>query len=281
MTVTSATAPPIEIKLPLAVDHIDRAVTLAIATFEAANATPVVSATRSSEATELLLRARQAARVGAAETREAVALVERAHALAPDDPKIRAMLAILLARMAFYNADADGGLLERAAINVRAALATAGDLADAHLAAGHLELHTGDPTIAAAHYRTAIARAPYLAETHEHLGRVLVEAGYIEAAFARFAEATAISPRYNSVVWEIARALALEGRWDELDRTIASVGPHRETLLEKAFDMRSPSRRRARERGLGASPGLVERVLHRDAIDDVAGIVIGLPSTSS
>jgi serine/threonine-protein kinase len=101
---------------------------------------------------------------------------------------------------------------------MRAALAAGPDLAEAHLAAGHYELHTGDPAIAAAHYRVALACAPYNADAHDHLGRLLIEAGYLEAAHARFHDATAIAPELSVGHWEIARAKALDGDWAEHDR---------------------------------------------------------------
>jgi len=50
---------------------------------------------------------------------------------------------------------------------------------------------------------------------------MLLEAGYLDAALTRLEHATAISPDFRTVQWEIARAMALEQRWDEHDRILA------------------------------------------------------------
>jgi serine/threonine-protein kinase len=50
---------------------------------------------------------------------------------------------------------------------------------------------------------------------------MLLEAGYLDAALARLRHAAAISPDFRTVQWEIARAMALEQRWDEHDRLLA------------------------------------------------------------
>jgi serine/threonine-protein kinase len=217
MTLTARGAPPVTLRLPLVIEHIAHSVAVATAAIHAAIGVQAPVLDDEKLAHVHLLRARQISRLGPPATGRAMKALDEARALRPDDPKIQALHAILLARYAFFTSDPDGELLRRAGKEVRAALAQSPDLADAHLAAGHFELHTGDPTIAAGHYRVAIACAPYLAEAHEHLGRVLVEAGYLDAAFARFHEAAALASHYASGQWEIARALALEARWNEFD----------------------------------------------------------------
>jgi serine/threonine-protein kinase len=112
-------------------------------------------------------------------------------------------------------------LLPRAAEHVRIALAAGPGLVESHLAAGHLEQQVGEPATAAAHYRVAIACAPHSPEAHDLLGRLLLEAGYLDAALARLEHAIAISPDFRTVRWEIARAMALDQRWDEHDRLLA------------------------------------------------------------
>jgi serine/threonine-protein kinase len=125
----------------------------------------------------------------------------------------------MMVRGAFFSRE--DTQLELAAAHVRIALATGPGLVESHLAAGHLEAQTGDPTVAAAHYRVAIACAPHSPEAHDLLGRMLLEAGYLDAALARLEHAISISPDFRTVRWEIARAMALEQRWDEHDRILA------------------------------------------------------------
>src|SRR6185369_9054133 len=92
-----------------------------------------------------------------------------------------------------------------------------------HVAAGLLELHTGDPVLAATHYRTAIACSPYVAEGHEALGRMLLETGFLDDAMRRLDDALAITPDLNNVRWEIARAHALEQNWLLYDRLMPQL----------------------------------------------------------
>jgi tRNA A-37 threonylcarbamoyl transferase component Bud32/tetratricopeptide (TPR) repeat protein len=218
LTVTPSGGTPSTVKLPLAIDQIERATAIAAAAIHA-SIQPVL-AEQQREALDCLLRARQISRVGVRATPEALDLVERANQLSPGDPRIQAFLAIMLGRRAFFTADYTGSVIKRAGEQMRAALAAAPDSAEAHLAAGHYELHTGDPAIAAGHYRVALACAPYLSDAHDHLGRLLVEAGYLDAAYARFQEAASIAPEFTFGQWEIARAKALEGDWDEHDRLL-------------------------------------------------------------
>ncbi|HUJ57914.1 MAG TPA: protein kinase [Kofleriaceae bacterium] len=175
-----------------------------------------------SQALDMLLRARQLVQHEAMRASDVLALLEQASALAPDDPRIAAALAMAVVRRTFFT-DAGDAPLVRARELVHAALVAGGNLAEAHIAAGHLELNVGDAAIAAGHFRTAIARAPHVAEAHEWLGRMLLEAGFLEVARARLDDALAIAPGLNSARWDIVRAHALEGRWDDCDRASAEL----------------------------------------------------------
>ena len=166
-------------------------------------------------ALEMLLHARLLVQrgIGTGTVQAALELLEQAHALRPHDPRIAATLAMLCVR--FVVADDEGATTDfgRPRALVRAALAAAPALSESHVAAGHLELHTGDPAVAAAHFRTAIACSPYVAEAHEGLGRMLLEAGFLDVAEARLEEALAITSHLTAVRWELARARALERDW--------------------------------------------------------------------
>jgi serine/threonine-protein kinase len=154
-----------------------------------------------------------------------------AQALAPDDPRIMAGLAMCEVRAAFFATEPRAEQLAHAAALATAAAAAAPHLAEAQIACGHVRLHQGDPPGAATHFRTAIARAPYLAEAHEWLGRMLLEAGFLVDGLARVADALDMAPDLEAPVWDLARTYALEDRWVEHDAVVdalrARVGPLR------------------------------------------------------
>jgi serine/threonine-protein kinase len=180
------------------------------------------------QAFELLLRARVIAQQGFDGVRRAVELLERAHALCPEDPRIAATLAMLSLRL--YTGIED---LERVRALVHAAFAAAPELAESHVAAGYLELHTGDSGLAASHFRRAITRSPFNAEAHEGLGRMLLEAGFLDQAMARIEDARAISPDLTVMRWEIARAHALEQNWIAYDALAATLTERRDRVMAR------------------------------------------------
>ena len=219
--ITHRVGPPAKLVLPLGVDQITANADVIAASIQAsvgrAREAPV------SEAQRLLLLSRHLVQVDFTRVREAIAHLERARALAPDDLRITANLAIAQVRLAFFRPDLISDALGTAKQLAARAVAAAPDLADVQLAAGHIELMTGNPIAAARRFRIAISRAPLLAEAHEQLGRMLLEAGYLEDALHRLEDAIAINPNLRSARWEVARALALEERWDEHDRYIAEL----------------------------------------------------------
>ena len=218
--VASSNSPPLSLRLPLVLEHVT-----AIA--ESVSAAVVAALEPHDEppaALELLLRARHKAQTGLGRLASAVDLLEKAHALAPDSALVAATLAVAKVQRAFFFVgDGDRPAMKEAARLVRNALERAPDLFETHMAAGHLELHVGDPALAAVHFRAAIAAAPHSADAHEQLGRMLLEASHLEQGFARLADALAIAPDRRSVHWEIARARALGGDWTEHDRLVEEV----------------------------------------------------------
>jgi serine/threonine-protein kinase len=171
---------------------------------------------------ELILRARHTARRDRSKLSDAVAWCEQALALAPAHPRIEAILATCRAQLAFYNPANAEALLDRASEHMFAALSRDPHLAEAHFARAHIELQRGRPVGAAVCFRMAIALAPQWAEAHEWLGRLLLEAGFSVDAHARFDDATSLGA-LPALGWELATALALEGRWDEVDATVARI----------------------------------------------------------
>ena len=151
-------------------------------------------------------------------------MLAKAQTEAPANPKIAAMLAIAQVRLAFFMGDTDPRSFVRARRRSRARRSRPHRTrCSRHLAMGHVELNTGDRVVAAGHFRVAIACAPHSAEAHEQLGRMLLEAGYIDQAIERLEDAIAINPNVRSARWEIARAYALEARWDDSDRLVAEL----------------------------------------------------------
>jgi serine/threonine-protein kinase len=181
------------------------------------------SSDASRQALELLLRARQLGQLSIANYPKAFELLERASQLAPDDPRIIAMLALACVRVGTFRLDDQTSSLMRARQLVDAALRAAPGLAESHVAAAHLELHTGEAPVAAIHFRRAIACSRYIAEGHEGLGRLLLEAGFLDVALPRLEDALAIAPNLSVVRWDIVRAWALEGRWDIADAMLAEL----------------------------------------------------------
>jgi eukaryotic-like serine/threonine-protein kinase len=202
-----------------------------IATSARAATAAIIAAGRPATATtpidELVMRARYLLTRDYEHLPEVVALLEDARSLAPDDARVAAALANARVRAAFFASNADPGELARAAELARVAVRSAPELAESHVAAGHAELHGGDAVASASHYRRAIACSPYFGEAHEYLGRLLLEAGYVDLGLARLEESIASALALTASIrtrWDIARAYALEQRWDEHDALVAELG---------------------------------------------------------
>jgi eukaryotic-like serine/threonine-protein kinase len=183
------------------------------------------------QAYELLLRARILVQRNFSDAPRAIDLLEEAHALCPEDARISATLAMLLVRFVMLSQGESD--FARAHALVESALVTTPSPAEAYLAAGHLELHTGDPAAAAMHFRTAISCSPHAADAHEALGRMLLEAGYLDVALARLNDALAIAPHLITARWEIARAYALEGDWAAYAALEAELAKHRDRAVAR------------------------------------------------
>ncbi len=208
------------LELPLEISEIALAAdAIAVAASELAN-----RETDSDESArlELLLRARAHAHAGFTGIQPAMELLEEGLARWPGEPRIACQLADMILRYAFVTAHSPLSFHDVRPL-VEAALVGAPHLAEAHVAAGQLALHTGDPVHAAREFRIAIACSPYQAEPHEGLGRMLLEAGFLDDGMARLESALAIAPKLSSVRWEIARAHALEHNWLAHDQLIAEL----------------------------------------------------------
>jgi serine/threonine-protein kinase len=214
-----------ELSLPLAAEQLELAAASVIdAVVDAIELAPSrIEPTPAQRALDLICRARHLATRDMRGVQEAVALLKIAQADAPGNAKLGAMLAIAEVRLAFFLGTDDPEVLVRAREHARRAVAAAPDQVLAHLAMGHVEINTGDPITAAGHFRVAIACAPHSSDAHEQLGRMLLEAGYLEPAIERLEDAIAINPNVRSARWDIARAYALEQRWEDCDRVVADL----------------------------------------------------------
>jgi serine/threonine-protein kinase len=200
------------------------------------------------EAFDLVLHARHAIRRDIRLGNVAAEQAERALSLLPHDPRVLATIAIVTVRRAFFLFDASEDAMARAGGYARRAMAAAPELVDSHLALAHVEFNLGNPHAAARLYRSAIARSPHSAEAHEYMGRMLIEAGFLDEGFGRLDEAMAINPARRGLLWEVARAHALEGRWDEHAKIVARLT---DLLINRPF-ARARMAIWRREPGLGA-----------------------------
>jgi len=219
-TITLDTGAPIKLEFPLGVEHVHASADAVTATIDAAMSRAQHEDERARQALDLFLQARHIAYRDVTRMGEAIDLLNRARELAPDDPRVASTLAIAYIRLAFFMPNLIDDALETSRVLATAAVTRAPELADGHIALGHLALTAATPVHAASHFRMAIARAPQLAEAHEQLGRMLLEAGYIDLARARLDEALAIAPDLRSAQWELSRAYALEGDWVTADKLI-------------------------------------------------------------
>jgi len=153
-------------------------------------------------------------------------LYEQARARAPEDPLVCSGLAMALVRRWFWDFNGTREWLVRARDAVETALRVAPWHGEPHLAFGTLLLHSGEPERAARELRHAIARCPSLAEAHELLGRMLNEAGYVPEAVRRIEAARTLDPFSSVPIWELIRNAALARRWDVFDQHMAeALGP--------------------------------------------------------
>jgi eukaryotic-like serine/threonine-protein kinase len=178
---------------------------------------------RESKVLDLVLRAgHKYNKAFGEDLREAVRLLEEALVLAPNDPRVLAGFSMALARSFFYESTRDA-TLDRADAASRRALELSPKLAEAHLARGHLALHRGEPVLAAGRFREALGLAPQRPDVHEWIGRLLLEIGNLRDALPRVRMAMRIDARAVTLQWEVARAWALLGEWDQFDAIVAEI----------------------------------------------------------
>lgn len=165
------------------------------------------------EAIDLYLRARAAFRaLNQRALRQALELLEQAHARAPDDATILSAYARVATRLWFFGdksmaADAVRELTERA-------VRVAPERGEALLALAQIRFACGEARVAAELAARAVARAPLLPETHELVGRILLETGPMDVGVASLERAHALDPLAEAPIGELVRARALQGDFD-------------------------------------------------------------------
>ncbi len=227
------------------------------------------------EALDLYLRAREVQRHLAFRWREAAALLERAHAIAPDDPTIAAHYADILSYGFFELEEESLGRLATARAAAERALDLAPHLAEPWFAVARVRYNGGDTPGAARALRRALANGPGLAHAHDLAGRILTELDRPDEA-ARFLDrALAIDPSMGFAVTDLIRIAAFAGDWDRVNALQAQLAGTPEFALMSgmrlALWLRQPSR--AIWVGTGEAPTdrvlvTVRKVTEGGALDD-------------
>ncbi|MFV8755680.1 protein kinase domain-containing protein [Nannocystaceae bacterium ST9] len=159
-----------------------------------------------------------------------VAAYQAALAIAPEFKPALAGLAMATMR-AWFSPTVEPGEPDWAALAHEAvdrALTGAAELAETHLAAATLAVHTGRYRDAAASLRTALRLAPTYAAAHEYIGRLQIEAGRPEDGARHLELAFELDPTLVNVLPDLARYRALRGDLDgcasELRRFFSAPG---------------------------------------------------------
>lgn len=138
----------------------------------------------------------------------AIATLEAARRLAPDDAPVLAAIAMAHARSAFFNT---GGSLSRARTFAERAVAIAPAIGEPWPALGIATLYGSSVADSAFALSRAVARAPGLGTAHSLLGALLLEAGAVDEALVHLDAAIAIE-RSPNALWDAARAHMYRGR---------------------------------------------------------------------
>ncbi len=197
----------------------------------------------SAEAIEVYMKARAIGRAWEHKgPNGSVATYRACLALAPEFKPALAGLAMATMRAWFAPTvepdEPDWPTLARVA--VEHALAGAPELAETHLAAATLAVHTGRYRDAATSLRTSLRLAPTYAAAHEYLGRLQIEAGRPEDGASHLELALELDPTLVAVLPDLARYRALRGDLDGCARELQRFfsGPRRSDLPGVILEVR-------------------------------------------
>jgi serine/threonine-protein kinase len=171
-------------------------------------------------AVEAYLLARKELRhawAGAGDLARTVALFEEASAHAPSDPDVLAGYAMARARRLNYNGGRDPGEPTATLALAQRAVDAAPHLGEPWLALATVRFVTGAWPEAVVALRAALDRAPGLVKAHEMLANLQLEVGQLDEGIYRLETVLSLDPMAIGARGDLARALALQGRWDRAD----------------------------------------------------------------
>ena len=158
----------------------------------------------------------------------AITLLEQAVARDPEFAAAQAELALAYTLRINQFVPTDTALIEKAWVAADKALRLDPDLAEAHLARGHLlssltgKFAPGPPV---QEYRRALELNPHLARAHHDLGVIYLHRGLLDKAVAEFRTTLAIDPANYGATRRSGIALVYQGRYEDGLRLVREVPP--------------------------------------------------------
>lgn len=140
--------------------------------------------------------------LGEGQYSEAIALLEQASRVKPDDESVRFNLGIALSRQ---------GKLDQARQAYEEALRIFPDYAEAHINLGNLLVRQNRMSEALEHLQAAVKAAPESASAHNNLGSALARQGQVPAAIPHFQEAIRLQTNYLEAILNLGHAHLQQG----------------------------------------------------------------------
>ena len=151
----------------------------------------------------------------------AIELFEQALVRLPGSPRVLAGAAVAYARLAFIGGQ-DGAARALGAIEfAERAIAIDPTRSEPHYARAMYYFNSGAPRAALASLERARELAPTNAEVHDLLGRVLLEIDDLDRALEHLGLAHRLNPQEANTRFDLIRAHAMAGSWDQADALLA------------------------------------------------------------
>lgn len=139
---------------------------------------------------------------------------------APGDPRVLSGIAIAQARAAFVDAPNREAHLAEAEALARRAAEAAPDWPEPYLALARVHFNRVDLGRALDAVNRALDIAADFADAHALRGRILAEIGPLDSAARHLSRTLDLNPYDYNARWDLARAFALLGSWDRVDRLL-------------------------------------------------------------